>query len=324
MKASPAGLLLIAALFNSIAAADTTSHDEEVGLLRQMASAARQSNYSGTFVYKHGDQIETAKIWHLTDSSGVYERLETLDGPPLEIVRKNEEVICYRPYTKVAKVENWRATHRFPAVVSEQLAAIVSNYAVRKGNIERVAGLDCQVTVLKPRDRLRYGRVFCSDLKSGLPLRAKTLNEHGETIEMFAFTQVDIGSAIGHEQVDARYDARAPGWKLERSALAIGGDQKPRWMVVGQPAGFRKVLETMRTIQGRQAAQLVFSDGLAAVSVFIEPGIAGARAAQELAHKGPINAFTRTQPGYVITALGEAPAETVMLFGNSVTLRIKR
>lgn len=324
MRAAAAGLLLIAALCNPVAAADPTSPAEGMHLLQQMASAARQSNYSGTFVYKHGDQIETARIWHLTNTSGIYERLERLDGPPLEIVRKNEEVTCYRPYNKRATVENWRAARRFPAVVSEQLAAIDTNYVVRTGGIARVAGLDCQVTILEPRDLLRYGRVFCSELKSGLPLRATTLNERGETIEMFAFTQVDIGGAISHEQVKPRYDATAPGWKVDQSALAIGSEQDLRWTVANQPAGFRKVLETMRTIHGRQAAQLVFSDGLAAVSVFIEPGVAGARAAQELARQGAINAFTRTHAGYVITALGEAPAETVMLFGNSVTLRIKR
>jgi sigma-E factor negative regulatory protein RseB len=96
-----------------------------------------------------------------------------------------------------------------------------------------------------------------------------------------------------------------------------------RWMVLNHPAGFRKVMEAIRTIHGKQAAQLVFSDGLAAVSVFVEPGVAGARAAQELSHQGAINVFTRPHAGYVITTLGEAPATTLMLFSNSVTLRAK-
>ena len=291
-------------------------------LVRQMANAARQFNYTGTFVYRHGGQIETSRIWHLTDASGSYERLETLDGPPREIVRKNDEVTCYFPTSKVAKVENRQTGRRFPAVVSEQLSAIIANYAVRKGAIERVAGHDCQVTFLDPRDQLRYGHAFCAELKSGLPLRAKTLNERGETVEMFAFTQVEIGAQLSHDQVRPRYDATAPGWRLDQSALAIG-EQDMRWTVLNQPAGFRKVLEAMRTIQGKQAAQLVFSDGLAAVSVFVEPGVAGARAAQELSHQGAINVFTRPHAGYVITTLGEAPAATLMLFSNSVTLRSK-
>lgn len=292
-------------------------------LLRQMANGARELNYTGTFVFRHGNQIETSRIWHMTDASGSYERLETLDGPLREIVRKNNEVTCYYPGTKIAKVENWQAGRRFPAVVSEQLAAIMANYSVRKGGVERVAGHDCQVTVLDPRDQLRYGHAFCAELKSGLPLRAKTLNERGDTVEMFAFTQVEIGAQLSHEHVKPRYDASAPGWKLDQSTLALGNEQDMRWMVLNHPAGFRKVLEAMRTIRGKQAAQLVFSDGLAAVSVFVEPGVAGTRAAQELSHQGAINVFTRPHAGYVITTLGEAPAATVMQFSNSVTLRGK-
>ena len=322
MKA-PAALLLVAAACNPAVAAEGTSPAEGMRLLRQMANAARQSNYTGTFVYKHGSQIETSRIWHLTDASGSYERLEALDGPLREIVRANDEVTCYYPATKVAKVENRLSGRRFPAVVSEQLSAIIANYSVRKGGIERVAGHDCQVTILEPRDQLRYGHAFCAETKSGLPLRAKTLNERGEAVEMFAFTQVDIGAQLSHEHVRPRYDATAPGWKLDQSALAIGSEQDMRWMVLNHPAGFRKVMEAIRTIHGKQAAQLVFSDGLAAVSVFVEPGVAGARAAQELSHQGAINVFTRPHAGYVITTLGEAPATTLMLFSNSVTLRTK-
>jgi sigma-E factor negative regulatory protein RseB len=306
-------LLLLSAACNSAAAADATTPAEGMRLLNQMANAARQINYSGTFVYRQGNHIETSRVWHLNDPTGSYERLETLDGPPREIARKNDEITCYYPQKKLAKIEKWSAARRFPAVVSEQLSAIMANYVVRKGGIERVAGHECQVTFLDPRDQLRYGHSFCSEVKSGLPLRAKTLNERGETVEMFAFTQVDIGALISQEQVRPRYDANAPGWKLDQSALAMSTETEMRWMVLNHPAGFRKILQTMRTIHGKHAAQLVFSDGLAAVSVFVEPSVAGTRAAQELTHHGAINVFSRPYAGYVITALG-APVTTVMLF----------
>jgi sigma-E factor negative regulatory protein RseB len=324
MKASLAALLAFTGACNVVAAAaDATTPAEGMRLLRQMSTAARQLNYTGTFVYKHGAQIETSRIWHLTDATGDYERLETLDGPPREIVRANEEVTCFYPGTKTAKVEKWTAARRFPAVVSEQLAAIVANYTVRQGGVARVAGYDCQVTMLEPRDALRYGHAFCADLKSGLPLRAKTFNDRGETVEMFAFTQVEIGGTIARDQLRPRYDPSAPGWKIDQSALTQGSERDSRWVVLNRPAGFRKVLELKRTIQGKSAAQLVYSDGLAAVSVFIEPAVAGTLAAQELSHQGAINIFTRAQAGYVVTALGEAPAPTVMQFGNSVALRAK-
>jgi sigma-E factor negative regulatory protein RseB len=274
MTASLAALLALAGACNAltVAAADATSPAEGMRLLRQMASAARQLNYTGTFVYKHGGQIETSRIWHLTDATGDYERLEALDGPPREIVRANEEVTCFYPSSKTARVEKW-TRKTLSAVVSEQLAAILANYTVRKGGLARVAGYDCQVTVLEPRDALRYGHAFCAELKSGLPLRAKTFNDRNETVEMFAFTQVDIGTTIDREHLKPRYDTSAPGWTLDQSALKQSNEPDLRWVVLNRPAGFRKVLALKRTIHGKSAAQLVFSDGLAA-SVFIEPAIA--------------------------------------------------
>jgi len=323
MKASLAALLFLAWTADGFAGApEGTTPAEGMRLLRQMATAARELNYSGTFIYKHGSQIETSRIWHLTDSTGDYERVETLDGPPREIVRANEEVTCFYPRAKTAKVEKWSAARRFPAVVSEQLSAIVSNYSVRKGALARVAGHDCQIAVLEPRDSLRYGHVFCAELKTGLPLRATTVNERNEPVEMFAFTQVQIGGSIPREQLRPSYDAYAPGWKLDQPQAVSNSEPELRWTVLNRPAGFRKVLALTRNIQGKSAAQIVFSDGLAAVSVFIEPAIAGARASQEFTHQGAINIFIRPHAGYVVTALGEAPASTVMQFANTVT-RVK-
>ena len=323
MNSRPAALLLLIGTSTLAAAADTTTPAEGMRLVRQMANAARQLNYSGTFVYRHGSQIETSRIWHLTDTSGDYERLEALDGPPREIVRTNEEVTCFYPVAKTAKMERWTPGKRFPAVVSEQLAAVVANYSIRKGPIARVAGYDCQIAILEPRDHLRYGHEFCAELRSGLPLRAKTLNERNETVEMFGFTQVQIGGEIPREKVQPSYDTSQPGWRIEQSALGANVEPNLPWTVLNPPAGFRKVLELKRTIHGKSTAQLVFSDGLAAVSVFLEPSVAGARGTQELTQQGAINIFVRPQAGYTVTALGEAPAPTVMQFGNSVMLRAK-
>lgn len=291
-----------------------------VALLKKMAGAARQLNYQGVFVYRHGNQVETSRIWHLVEGGNEYERLETLDGPPREVVRTNDEVTCFYPQTRTIKVEQ-RAGRRFPAVVTGQLNAVTANYSVRRGEIDRVAGNDCQVLTLEPRDRLRYGHSFCVDVSSGLPLRAKTLNERSEVVEMFAFTQISIGGSIPRDAVRSRFSVNEPGWRVERAVAAAPGERDAGWDASAQPPGFRKVLEVRRTIQGRNAAQVVFSDGLAAVSVFIEAAGAGARPASELAQQGAIHIFSRALGEHVVTALGEAPAVTVRQFANSMTFR---
>lgn len=315
-------LLLMTACTGAYAAEAVVVPGESMRMLRQMAMAARSLNYAGTFVYRHGNTMETSRIWHLVDASGEHERLETLDGPPREVVRVNDDVTCYFPDAKTARIERRITARRFPAVVSEQLNAVAANYTMRLGRIDRVAGHECRVTMLEPRDALRYGHVFCNELKTGLPLRAALMNERNEALEVFAFTQIEIGAALGPEHVRSRYDANAPGWQVDRPTPSPQlDDHVSGWTVLNRPPGFRKVMEVKRTIRGRNAAQLVFSDGLAAVSIFVEPAVAGARSAQELSHQGAINLFSIPYGEYVITALGEAPAATIMQFAHSTVER---
>ena len=142
--------------------------------LKKIAAASRQINYAGTFVYQHGRKMETSRIAHRVDSGGEYEKLETLDGPPREIIRNNDNVTCYLPDTKTVIIEK-RTTRQFPALLPEQLSDITENYVVTKDGQDRVAGFDCQLITLEPKDNLRYGHRFCAEINSGLPLRARRL-----------------------------------------------------------------------------------------------------------------------------------------------------
>ena len=87
-------VLLILMFLPGVALAEKTGGDG-TAWLQKIASAAHLINYSGTFVYRHDGYMETSRIVHISDASGEHEKLEVLDGPPREIVRNNDEVICY-------------------------------------------------------------------------------------------------------------------------------------------------------------------------------------------------------------------------------------
>ena len=65
--------------------------------------------------------------------------------------------------------------------------------------------------------------------------------------------------------------------------------------------------------------QVVYSDGLAAVSVFIEP-IAGRTetARLGLASMGAVNVYTREVADHLVTVVGETPAASVQRIGDTV------
>lgn len=305
-------------------AADAGKPQEDgVAWLQKMAKASRQLNYSGTFVYRHANRSETSRIVHFVNpAGGEFEKLETLDGPAREVIRTNDQVVCYLPESKTVLIEK-RGKRRFPALLPDRMTGVSENYVVRVDGVDRVAGHDCQVIVLEPRDKLRYGRHFCADTVSGLPLRARTFNEKKEQLESFAFTDLTIGGSFNRDRVRSRFAAKSRDWKVDHSGYPtseVAADTG--WTLTQQPTGFRKLTEFKRSIAGRNfmVSHIVYSDGLAAVSVFIEP-LPKARIARSLSHQGAVNIYTRPVADHMVTVLGEAPAATVMQIANSLEFR---
>lgn len=304
-------------------AADTLEQDEAIAILQRIADAARKLDYVGTFVYRYGDRFETSRIVHYVDTTGEYEKLETLDGPRREVIRNNDEVLCYYPDAKIVRSEKRVARRTFPALLPEQLSALTEFYRIKKGVPERIAGYDSQALVLEPKDGLRYGHKLWADANTGLLLKARMIDERNRVVEQFSFTQVEIGSGVTKEMVAPSFNVRLPEWRFDRFAHNMLSGVESGWTVKQFPAGFRKIMEMRRSKQGSPVpiTHLVYSDGLAAVSVFIEPLATRSKVHEGLSQQGAINIYTRTIDDQVVTVLGEAPASTVMQIANSVSFQ---
>jgi len=302
--------------------AETGAPPDAMAWLKKIAAASRQVNYAGTFVYQHGNQSETSRIAHLVNAGGESERLETLDGPPREIIRNNDNVTCYLPETKTVVIEK-RVARRFPVALPEQVSDIADNYVIRKGGQGRVAGYNCQMIVLEPRDNLRYGHTFCVELTTGLPLRARVFSDKNELVESFAFTQLTLGNGVSKAMLKSRYAAKSKAWRVDKTALEQAETNADTgWVVKNQPAGFNKLTEMRRSIAGRpvQVSHIVYSDGLAAVSIFIEP-MPESPPPAGATYQGAVNIYVKTQADKMVTVVGETPARTVKQVAESLSFR---
>lgn len=304
------------------AGAEPLAEDDALRILEQIATAARTLNYNGTFVYQHGERVETSRIVHFVDSDGEHEKLETLDGPRREIIRNNDEVLCYYPDAKIVRSQKRVLQRSFPALLPEQLNSITEFYTVRKGRPKRIAGFNSQAVILEPKDGMRYGHKLWAEADSGLLLKALTVDEEHQVVEQFAFTQLNIGSGVTREMIDPTYQVTFPEWRMVRFANAMINETDTGWKVGNFPPGFRKILQMQRTKQGGRVVvtHMVYSDGMAAVSVFIES--MPDRAVNEgLTRQGAINIYRRTVGDKLVTVLGEAPAATVIRIGDSVSFQ---
>jgi sigma-E factor negative regulatory protein RseB len=296
--------------------------DDGLALLQRIAQGSRQLTYSGTFVYRSGGKVDTSRIAHSLSDGVELERIEALDGSPREVVRADGEVKCFFPEEKLVIIENRSSQRGFPAMLPAGLGSLPEHYAIRSGGQGRVAGLKSRAVLLEPRDDLRYGHEFWMDAASGLLLKANLVDARGETLESFTFTQVKIGGPLEQGALKPRFHSEQVRVQQVRTTELKPADMD--WMFRTLLPGFRKVA-TMK----RQAApgspdslHVVFSDGLASISVFIEPG-GSAGEAETVAAVGPVNVYRRQLGEHRVVVMGEVPALAVRRLGDGVERRRK-
>jgi sigma-E factor negative regulatory protein RseB len=290
---------------------------ETLSWLRKINEATQRLSYTGTFVYQNGGRTETSRITRYVDAAGDIEKLEVMDGVPREIVRTKDTVRCYLPDSRVVKVDR-RTERGFPALVPERISALARHYDISLGETRRIAGFDCQAVVLQPKDDLRYGYKLYADVGSGMLMRAVTLDAAGGSVEQFTFTQLTLGN-VTRDMVKPRHAVHA--WRVENAEAAPA--RLAGWGLASELPGFHKITELKRRLgESRSAGQMVYSDGLAAVSVFIEPLDARRDPVRTgLASIGAIHIYTREVANHMVTVVGEAPAVSVQRIADAVEFR---
>ena len=325
------GMLLIA--INAYAGEDQDSLD----WLRVVAIASHQTDYSGVFVYQYGNHVETSRITHVVEPDSEYEKLESLDGPKREIIRYHGQVWCYIN-NKMEQVDSMMVRSRFPALLPAQLSALSANYQIKEAGIERVAEYNAQVILFQPRDNLRYTHKIWVHTDSGLLLKAAVLDDKSQLIEQYTFTQLKIGGDIDRSWIKnlalsttSRVDASKSG----QGVAGLSGASMPLemskgaattnsgWNVGVLPAGFNKTMEIRRRMRGRHApvTQLVFSDGLVAISAFIEPSDGDEDDVERQSNRGAMNLYNKVVDENLYTVVGEVPPHTLMQALDSIHLK---
>ena len=311
--------LLLAVAGSTIGSARAEQSAEPMEWLGRIVAAAQRLSYTGTFVYQSGGQTETSRITHLVDGSGEHEKLEVLDGSPREVVRTNEEVRCFLPAEHMVIVDRQGGRKLFPGRLPASLSNLSENYRIRDGGSSRVAGFDSRLLLIEPKDNLRYGHMLWADQGTGLLLKARMVNEKNVGIEQFYFTQLQIGGVIDQDALKSRFTAVAGDWRVNNAHTMEPTQGDGGWAFNAQVPGFKKSAGMKRQLQDSAPPIMhyVFTDGLAAISVFVEP-LAGKQEVPKpgVYRTGAINVYRRIVGDQVLTLVGEVPARTLVMLGD--------
>lgn len=306
LVAGVAGLTLL----SGVARADAV-----LDWLNRAAAAAKQQNYSGVYVYHHGEHVEVLRVLHRTHATGELEKVEVMDGTPRQFLRINNDVYCHLADGKSVRLERNAPRRFFPALLPAQPARLLDYYEAKLGGSERVAGRSCQVVTLEPRDGYRYAHNLWLDKQTGLLLKSRIVNDNGSVVSMFVFSEVQIGKAPDVQLF--RNDL--VGKQIQIQKVSLDPPAELVWGVT-PPPGYEQVQEAVRALPGKQAPviHLVFSDGLSVLSMFVEPVDPQQQRLQGLSAEGAIGVYAREVDGYTVTTLGEVPNMALIETGNSM------
>jgi len=291
--------------------------------LARAIQASRNVSYAGTYVHTNGDRISTVRVTHVMANGEEHERIEALDGPPYEIVRRDDEMFCYYPDAKTVRLDRRVNARFFPSLFRAPAEVIGQSYDVKLGNVEHVLGYDCRWILLEPRDAMRFPERLCSEVGTGLVVRARTMSLQGQVLEQYTFTDLKLGPHVARRDVKSIFEARVKQWITDARPREEAKGVDTGWTVDKLPAGFEKMTELRRTLPGRPhpVSQLIYSDGLASLSVFVEPNGAPTRTREASSEDGTTTFFARPMGDQLVTVLGEVPLATAEQVAASVAHR---
>ena len=288
--------------------------------LARIQQAAADTNYQGTLVFSAGGVVSSSRVEHAGDGRQRYERLEVLDGRARVQYRHNDRVVTIWPATKLAMVEQRGPLDEFPALPASAVARAAEHYELRSIGQDRVAGHDVEVLLAKPRDRLRYAQRLWAARETGLLLRSDMLGPAGEVLESSAFTDVKLGARLQPDTV-LKPMKKLDGLRVVQAQVQRVPLESEGWTLARPVPGFQLVSCTKRPLDATAAdgasvpvLQSVYSDGMAHVSVFIEPFDAQRHKQPLGTSLGATHTLMNRHGDWWLTVVGEVPMATMQLF----------
>lgn len=294
--------------------------------LVRLHDASRNRAYTGTFVVSVGSQMSSARIWHVCDGSQQLERVDTLSGPARTTVRRNDEVMTFVPESRLTVVERRSSLGLFPALLQTPSHALADFYVLRQGTgAERVAGLETDVIEFQPKDEWRFGYRVWSEKKTGLVLKLQTLDAQQRVLEQVAFSELNLDAPVRVDQLSKLMKNR-PGYTVQQVVVAQSTPEAQGWRLKQPVPGYTTTALHVRVddkvTSGAQKPvapiQWVFSDGLASVSLFVEPFDAARHGAELRVATGATHSYSRRVDAFWVTAVGEAPFAALRQFTQEI------
>lgn len=326
---------VFAAFFLSFLSTNSSAADL-FDMLKGMADADRKQNYQGTFIIRKFDDLSTLRVTHGMDNNDVWESLETLDGEPRKVVRHNNRVVSVYPERELVTIRHTEKRQSLHPQLPQNIDQLDLFYSINRLDDNRIANHQAIVLDLLPKDQYRYGYRYWVDKNTGMLLRCDLISENNTIIEQMMFTSLDYLATAPAQAFNLQQFEQYQQQILDEPEIEVQQKADMIWTVNRVPKGFVLTQSSMRYSQPALAhnnnlrekvppdlLHMVYSDGLASVSVFIEKKQQGAKHLDGALSMGAVNAFGNAIGDHYATVVGVVPEKTVQSMAQSL-VKIER
>lgn len=285
--------------------------------VQKMLAASRQASFQGQSVLISGGKVTSLTIYHAPVENEVWERIVHMSGQPAEILRKGSVISCLHPGSS-AQMEMGRLPLGKLTALEESAQSVSRYYRFTRAGAERVAGRQGIRINVEPLDAHRFGYSLWLDEASGVLLKSQTNPGEGDPLEIFEFIAVNIGAPVPLSAFEPAPELQHTIVETPTMPGASAATADGHWDTTWLPEGFRQAGRTTAGTDNPQRSARVFTDGLAAFTVFFEPRQANSQETTR-AH-GATVAVNRilTDANALVTVVGEIPLATANRIADGV------
>jgi sigma-E factor negative regulatory protein RseB len=278
--------------------------------LNRMAAAVQRTSYEGTVIRIRNGEAEAIKVVHTISDGIVHEKVVSQEGDGLEIIRKGNEVHCILPDSRSVLVDEWDDRSTLFSTLPSSDVRFGNEYDVSVVRKERVAGRQAVLVAIRPHDDYRFGHRIWLDTETAFPLQTQLIDTDGTPIEQVKFADINLSRSIDPDMLSPSVDISSFRWVDQAPRHANHAINTP-WRAAELPRGFRAVATHGETMPGgtEVTTHILYSDGLANVSVFIAP--AGESMEEGALEIGGSSSYSTVIEGHRVTAVGEVPTMTL-------------
>lgn len=290
-------------------------------IVQGMLDAARTLNYRGYVVQMEGTQAQTLYLQHRASEAGGEDRAHSLQGAYGELRITGSTCKVAQTGTRQAHDEALVAA-AFPSLLPQRLVRLAQFYDFVPSGNGRLADRKVDLTLARPRDKFRFAYVLATDAATGLLMKASLVDQRGRVLRQVFFVNLELLPNLSEAEWNKSNDGapRQLNW-TEHSLDFSAAQVVLPWQVGALPPGFEISSYVRRRAPGaeHEIERIVLSDGLATVSVFIEPQSAVDPGMLGVQHVAAALAYGANAAGKYITVLGAAPFATLQQIANALT-----